>query len=108
MVDLAVNENGQLITTSENFETCGLCYANGTSENLYWNTTNDGGGNVGLTAEQWATILSDWGVEIITELSDSSSNRYFVLPAKNGMLAQQYTIEMQDGTIDPNLTEYSA
>lgn len=105
-VKLAVNEQGQLITTSENFENCGLCFDNNSDENSYWNTTNDGGGNVGLTEELWATILSDWGVEIITELSDSSSSRGFVLPAKDDMAAQAYAIT--EGVIDPNLTVYSA
>ena len=106
MVTLAVNEQGQLITTSEDIEAAGLCYNDGSDAEPYWNTTNDGGLNLGLTNELWAEMLSDWGVEIITELDDHSTNRGFVLPAKNGMSAQQYIIT--DGVIDPNLTEYSA
>ena len=98
---VAVNEQGQLITNTTNWENALVCYY----DNDWWNI--GGGASNFFTQSQWNDLLQNWGSEIITEMDDSSTDRHFVLPAKNGMVAQRYTVDMMDGTIDPNITDYS-
>lgn len=99
---VAVNEQGQLITDTTNWEDALVCY----QSNGNWNI--GGGASNFFTESEWNDLIQNWGTEVITDISDSSSDRYFVLPAKNGMSAQRYTVDMMDMTIDPNIAEYSA
>lgn len=95
---IAVNENGQVIR-KHNSDQILVCLKDNSGD-----VTNEFTESTAIINE-WETIFDDWGYEDITDMTEGGSDSHFVLPAKNGMTAKEYTISL--GVIDPEIDNYA-